>query len=562
MSDFWVKLQGGVNGLDAGVTQLVLRVILFLCLGIAIAGGFAWSQFRGLNDAEAMEYAQLGRNIADGHGYVTRCIRPVDFRQLEGDIESSSSILPLPELRKGPIYPLLLAYGFKVAKPAFDMPASGKLFAPEQKVIMPAGIVLLLMTSLLVFFLGLKLFGERVAVLSMILTLVNGTLLSFSISGTPILLAVFLLTAVLLILVHAVSAYARHATWMLWGGLIGMAGLFCGLAFLTLYALAALVPMVLIWLWFSFSKGRGLALLIFIALFAVCVAPWLMRNQAVAGTPLGLAPAQVVHDTFVYDGASYDRELAPELSNSITTLAIKNKFKRNLSGILDSSLGLVGLGIIGAFFLVSLLVRVEKEEQAVLKWSIIAGIFFMTVTVALCGMGALRLMVLFFPIMIVFGTAFFCDTAARLTNYMEEYDYLPGAALVVLAALPVLLTIFATRGSIPYPPYYPPLVSSVANILDDDELLCSDIPWATAWYGNHTSVLLPAKVSDLEIMAGFGWKCSGIYLADEVARTEDVSWRALYQREVPEDFDLKHGVDLPPGSKDQLFLTDAGRWKE
>ncbi|MCK5528078.1 MAG: hypothetical protein KAI74_00230, partial [Kiritimatiellae bacterium] len=552
------------NGLDAGVTQLVLRVVLFLCLGVAIAGGFAWSQFRGLSDAEAMEYAQLGRNIADGHGFVTRCIRPVDFRQLEGDVESGLSISPLPDLRKGPIYPLMLAYGFKVAKPSFDPPASGKLFEPEQKVIMPAGIVLLLMTSLVVFFLGLKLFGQRVAILSMILTLVNGTLLSFSISGTPIPLAVFLLSVVLLLLLHAASAYAKRTTWMLWGGLIGMAGLLCGLSFLTLYALVALVPMVLIWLWFSFGNMRGLAIFIFIALFAVCVAPWMMRNQVVAGAPLGLAPAQVVHDTFVYEGASYDRALAPELSNSITTLAVKNKFKRNLSNILDSNLGLGGLGIIGAFFLVSLLARVERQEQSVLKWSIVAGLFFMTIAVALCGMGALRLMVLFFPIMILFGVAFFCGTATRLTNYMDEYEYVPGAALVIVSALPVLLTIFATRGSIPYPPYYPPLVSSVANILDDDELLCSDIPWATAWYGNHTSVLLPAKVGDLAVMAGFGWKCSGIYLADGDgvgARKEDHSWRALYRREVPEGFELQHGVDIPPGSKDQLFLTDADRWK-
>lgn len=88
MSDFGIKVQAKINSLDEGATRIVLHTILFLCLGIALVAGFAWSQFRGLDNAEAMEYAQLAHNVADGHGFVTHCIRPVDFRQLGIDAES------------------------------------------------------------------------------------------------------------------------------------------------------------------------------------------------------------------------------------------------------------------------------------------------------------------------------------------------------------------------------------------------------------------------------------------------------------------------------------------
>ncbi len=564
MSDFGIKVQAVINSLDDGVTHIVLRAVLFLCLGIALAAGFAWTQFRGLDNAESMEYAQLARNIADGHGFVTQSIRPVDFRQLGINAESPTAISALPELRKAPVYPLLLATGLKIKKPLFEMPEAGKIFEPESKVILPIGITFLLLTALLVFFIALKLFNHRVAIISMILTFANGALLSQSISGTPMPIALFLMTAVVFILLHAISAINTKRSWKLWIGLIALAGLLCATAFLTLYSLIVLLPMVFIWLWFAFEQKRLVAISIFTLVFALCITPWMIHNQAVAGTPFGLAPSQIIHNTYMFVGDSYDRALAPELSNSITKMAIKHKFNVVFSQILNKNLGLSGLGIIGAFFLVSLLSRSEKHEENLLKWVVLIGLLFVVAVVGLCGIEYLRLTTIFFPIMIVFGVAFFCELEERLMNYVDDYEAVPSVLLVVIAALPVLMTILSTRGAIPYPPYYPPLVSYVTNMLDDSELLCTDIPWATAWYGDQVSVLLPAKVSDLDSMNDFGWRCSGIYLADNAGTgnyAEDASWQVLRRKEVPEGFPLMHGINLPPGRTDQFFLTDHVRWE-
>lgn len=563
MSDFFVKVQASINGLHEGVTHSVLWTILFLCFGATLAGGFAWTQFRGLHDAEAMEYAQLGRNIADGNGFVTKCIRPVDFRTLDINTESEGKISYLPELRKGPIYPLLLSLGFKISKTSFSIPDAGKLFKPEAMVVVPLGIIFFLLTAILVFFIGLKLFNQQVALLSMVLTLVNGSLLSFSIAGNPMPIVLFFTSAIILLVLHASSLMNTNKSWMLWGALLLVAGILCGMAFLTLYAMIALLPMVLIWLWVVFDQKRLLAVGVLVVFFVLCITPWILHNQAVSGSLFGLAPSTVIHDTFMYNGDAYDRELAPELSNSITSLAIKNKFKATLSQVFSKNMGLGGLGIIGAFFLVSLLSKSEQQENNLLKWIILTGVFSMVIIIGLCGIESLRMMTIFFPIMIVFGVAFFCELVARLTNYVEDYDLLPAVILVVIVSLPVVLTVFSIRGSVPYPPYYPPLVSYVTNMLDDNEMLCTDIPWATAWYGNQPSVLLPAKVGDLDRMGNFGWKCSGIYLAEKITpknSSEDSSWQTLRRKEVPKNFALIHGINLPPGRMDQFFLTDRIRW--
>jgi hypothetical protein len=101
-------------------------------------------------------------------------------------------------------------------------------------------------------------------------------------------------------------------------------------------------------------------------------------------------------------------------------------------------------------------------------------------------------------------------------------------------------------------------------MLKDDECLVTDIPWATAWYGNRTSLLLPRRVAEVETLNRPPFRVGGIYLTTEtrLAPKTDVSWVALLERRVPEGFPFAAGLDLPPGTRDQLFLTDRERWKE
>ena len=101
-------------------------------------------------------------------------------------------------------------------------------------------------------------------------------------------------------------------------------------------------------------------------------------------------------------------------------------------------------------------------------------------------------------------------------------------------------------------------------MVEEEERLYTDIPWATAWYGNRTSVLLPQRISDVESLTN-GWSgAGGIYLtsetSDHTVQSEE-EWRSFFYQKVPEGVPFRHAIELPAGSADQLFLTDRPRWK-
>ncbi len=67
---------------------------------------------------------------------------------------------------------------------------------------------------------------------------------------------------------------------------------------------------------------------------------------------------------------------------------------------------------------------------------------------------------------------------------------------VVLFLAGLLLRDQGRRTGLPYPPYFHRYIGWVATMLEPEECLVTDIPWATAWYGGRTSVLLPRHIDD------------------------------------------------------------------
>jgi hypothetical protein len=103
-----------------------------------------------------------------------------------------------------------------------------------------------------------------------------------------------------------------------------------------------------------------------------------------------------------------------------------------------------------------------------------------------------------------------------------------------------------------------------------DEILCTDMPWATAWYGGRTSLLLPKTTADVQTLRAAGLPLAGIYLTPEtsnlpyaltLASGANREWLALVNGRVPADFPFQHGLSFPPGSHDQIFLSDRARWQ-
>jgi len=138
---------------------------------------------------------------------------------------------------------------------------------------------------------------------------------------------------------------------------------------------------------------------------------------------------------------------------------------------------------------------------------------------------------------------------------------------VLLAALPLILTLAPARVGPPYPPYYPPFIKHVCNLIRPNELLCTDMPWATAWYGHRDSLQLPSNIDEFYAINDSTRHISGLYFTTITRDKQYVhelltgpyrSWFPLLEGRIPGDFPLNQG--FPLNNMDQVFLTDRTRW--
>src|SRR5256885_12502468 len=72
------RVQDWIFRLDVGFGVQWFRLGLFCLLVLLIILLYNGTRFLGLRDREAMDTAQLARNLARGRGYVTQFVRPLD----------------------------------------------------------------------------------------------------------------------------------------------------------------------------------------------------------------------------------------------------------------------------------------------------------------------------------------------------------------------------------------------------------------------------------------------------------------------------------------------------
>jgi hypothetical protein len=133
-----------------------------------------------------------------------------------------------------------------------------------------------------------------------------------------------------------------------------------------------------------------------------------------------------------------------------------------------------------------------------------------------------------------------------------------------------LLTAPAQR--VHWPPYIPPFINSVANWMDPGEVLCSDMPWATAWYGGRLTLLLPATIKqfiDIHDYKYLGGPVNGIYFTPvsgnrpwltQIAKGEYREWATFIMRTAElERFPLQFFTPLPIDNE-CVFYSNRDRW--
>ncbi len=270
----------------AALISLALLLLPVLLILVAFA-----KKYRGLDQPEALEHAQLARHLAAGDGFTTSIIRPVA-------ITLHSQEGKAPDLYNAPLHPAVVALFFALTHP------SGRVLAAVNT-------LLWLLAVWLTFFVGAQWGRLTMAALAAAFFALNPAAINGAIAGSAQpLLAILVLLAVWLALPQAFAENEETATRLpVWR--ICLTGAVCALATLTNYLLIGLVPV----LGFCVAQTRRRKLPAvgwFLLGFAVPWLPWLVRNALVTGLPFsGLFWYELLSNTRTYPGGTIWRTVQP-----------------------------------------------------------------------------------------------------------------------------------------------------------------------------------------------------------------------------------------------------------
>lgn len=587
-------------------TVVVLAVMLLLVT-------YNLAAYKDMSTQEAMDAAQLGRNIAEGKGYTTLFIRPFSMHLVEqrnreklgpspaGKLADYARIRDAhPDISNPPLYPLVLAGLMKVLPFDFEVTTtksfwsqSGYFLRYEPEFLIAIFNELVFMGVVLLAYLwARRLFDRGVAILSAAVLLGTNLLWRFSVSGlsTMLLLVIFMGLVWCLTLVEAEAQEAapirRRLTWLalLAGALVGLGGL-------TRYAFAwILVPVLVFFILFSGPRRVHLCLLV-LAAFAVVMGPWIARNYSVSGTPFGTATFSVLEGTGHFQKHRLERSLSPDIQ--VFLRPIWAKLFVNTRSILQNIMTNLGGGWVTAFFLTGLLIVFRSQAIRRLRYFLLLSIGVFIVVQALGHtqlsadspeINSENLLVLMVPLVVIYGVAFFFMLLDQVAFEAYQLRYAVIGLFCVLVCLPMIFALLPPRtGPLAYPPYNPQRIQLAANWMKENELMMSDIPWAVAWYGDRQCVWLtlnatpdpasPDSQEDFFAINDFQKPISALLLTPESMNTRLLSdlklagphsWGHFImgvqaKSELPMVFPLRQAPKegfMP----DMLFLSDWKRW--
>ncbi len=585
-----VKVQKAVWQLELGRGKIWIQWGAAILLAVALSLVYIANQFRGLERAEAMDMAQLARNIARGQGYTTYVIRPLSLWQLqEHSRDHQPRLMNHPDLVNPPLYPLVLAALFKlVPASVFDYSMNEPIFKPERWIIVPFNQLCLFLSLLLVYFWARQLFDQRVAVTAAFALLFSDTLWFFSISGLPtsFLMLLFLLSLFCLWLADRrwhpePTETAPGHGWLNWLLVLASAGLL-GLCFLTRYSMAFLLLPMGVYAG-CVCRGRGpwrvvAGVVLYVLVFGAVITPWLVRNLSLCGAPLGIVYSEFAHG-ITYAQLKPDFERAFEIGPMGTRLLNQSRFY-----LLDAFKDM-GASFLVFFFVVSLMYGFKRSETMRLRRVVWGGLLCV-----IFGMSCIlipydetegprrfvtggNLLVLFLPLVTVYGTAFFYLLLDRIAFPARLLRLgVIGLFLGVNAAALIYSLLPPRRGPYPYPPYCAYYTKLAANWFESDEVGASDLPWSIAWVGDRRTVWLPKTADDLVMIhdhvapKGLSFilltprLLNGRFQSD-LTKGEYKAWFAVISGRLPANFPLKIATLYAPAGE-QILYADRARWAD
>ena len=289
---------------------IIIRYALFLLLLIGLTFFYISPGFRGLTHEKGLEQAQIAREIARGHGFKTKLIRPLSLRQ---SIEHREDVIltDLEDTYHSPLNPLLNSIALSFYKDDFQWDRKETVY-PMDRVIACVSIIFLLGSIVMTFLLITGIFDAKIGSVTALLMLLCEMLWQFSQSGLPQMLMLFLFTCVNYFLYKALESEINGRKPLIW--LLLCAGFFGILAlshWLAIWPFCGLLIFTAL-----YFKPRGIAAILMLLIFILVVSPWAIRNANLTGTPLGSGYFSVLGGMSVGDCLLYTSPSPRDLSTS------------------------------------------------------------------------------------------------------------------------------------------------------------------------------------------------------------------------------------------------------
>jgi hypothetical protein len=581
-----VRLQELIHKIELGEWARALKIGTAALALVALTVWYDLREYKNFHAPEAMDAAQVARNLATGKGFTTQCIRPLSLCLVGKKLGVAGRLSrgPHPDLANPPVYPLVLAGLMKVLPFKFEIPQSIGPYQAEM-IIALFNQLLFFGMVLVVYLLARRLFDASVAVLTAALLLGSDLLWKFSVSGLSTLLLLLLVAALAVVLVRLERGAREEQHGPGWfAGWAAVVGLLLGLGALTRYSFAWLALPALAFCALFLGARRGVVCGLIVVVMMLMVTPWLARNYYYSGTLFGLPGFAIHQDTPAFPENRLERSLEPELSK----LVLDDYFRKlliNGADIMQNDLPKLGGSWVTAFFLVGLLLPFRSPALNRLRFFVVASLVVLAVAQALgrthlsaatAVTNTENLLVLMAPLVFMYGTALFLVLLDQLSLPFREARIFAMGAFGLVGCASLVFTLLPPRNHpIVYPPYLAPWIRESSGFLQQEELMMSDMPWAVAWYGNRSCVwtTLDSGKSFYRVYDDQR-KVSALYLTPlttdarfltQIVRGPDWDWArvaadVMMRTNLPTHFPLKDARSgyLP----DQLLLSDRPRWKE
>ena len=153
-------IQSLLHAFDQGRTAFwIRRITVALIMSLVALMWFAF-KFNGFSVPEAMDQAQIGRQLASGKGFSTLYARPLAMHL--GLARTGRMETPLRETSQAPLGPLINAATFRLAGMKFALDP-GETITPAERAITAVGFLFLVGSLVLSYLLGCRLFDQPLA---------------------------------------------------------------------------------------------------------------------------------------------------------------------------------------------------------------------------------------------------------------------------------------------------------------------------------------------------------------------------------------------------------------